>query len=52
VRYKRLETGRFAWPSRDQTTIRLTPAQLAVLLDGVDWRRVRAGRRHRPQRAA
>jgi transposase len=49
---KRLETGRFVWPSRDQTTVRMTPAQLGVLLDGVDWRRVRAGRRLRPQRAA
>jgi transposase len=49
---KRLERGGFIWPSREQTTVRLTPAQLAVLLDGVDWRRVRAGRRYRPRRAA
>ena len=49
---KRLETGGFVWPSRDQRTVRLTPAQLAVLLDGVDWQRVRAGHRYRPQRAA
>jgi transposase len=36
---KRLERGRFVWPKVDQGTIALTPAQLAMLLEGIDWRR-------------
>lgn len=35
---KRLERGRFAWPSaRDGKTL-LTQAQLVMLLKGIDWR--------------
>jgi transposase len=33
---KRLERGRFAWPSGWQSAF--TPAQLAMLLEGIDWR--------------
>lgn len=36
---KRLERGRFVWPKVDQGTIALTRAQLAMLLEGIDWRR-------------
>jgi transposase len=36
---KRLEKGKFAWPSRVDATLRLTPAQLALLVEGIDWRR-------------
>ena len=36
---KRLERGRFVWPKVDKGTIALTPAQLAMLLEGIDWRR-------------
>jgi len=36
---KRLEQGRFVWPSRVDARLRLTPAQLALLLEGIDWRR-------------
>ena len=40
---KRLERGRFIWPlttPRDETdrTVTLTPAQLAMLIEGIDWR--------------
>ena len=35
---KRLEKGRFVWPSAKEGKIALTPAQLAMLLDGIDWR--------------
>ena len=36
---KRLERGRFIWPQADDGTISLTPAQLSMLLEGIDWRR-------------
>jgi len=35
---KRLERGRFVWPSPKTGTISLTPAQLSMLLEGIDWR--------------
>ena len=34
---KRLERGRFVWPSAKDGKIALTPAQLAMLLEGIDW---------------
>jgi transposase len=36
---KRLERGRFVWPRAEQGVAVLTPAQLAMLLEGIDWRR-------------
>jgi transposase len=36
---KRLERGRFIWPQADNGTVSLTPAQLSMLLEGIDWRR-------------
>ena len=35
---KRLERGRFVWPSAEEGKVSLTPAQLAMLLEGIDWR--------------
>ncbi len=35
---KRLERGRFVWPSPAHGKVSLTPAQLAMLLEGIDWR--------------
>ena len=35
---KRLEKGRFIWPSAKDGKVALTPAQLAMLLEGIDWR--------------
>ncbi|HBC7422548.1 TPA: IS66 family insertion sequence element accessory protein TnpB [Serratia marcescens] len=35
---KRLERGRFAWPSTRNGKVFLTPAQLAMLMEGIDWR--------------
>ena len=36
---KRLEHGQFAWPSTNTAgRIALSPAQLAALLDGCEWR--------------
>jgi len=37
--YKVLERGRFPWPSAGDGAIRLTSAQLAMLWEGIDWRR-------------
>ena len=36
---KRLEKGRFVWPRVENGAITLTPAQLAMLIEGLDWRR-------------
>jgi transposase len=35
---KRLEQGRFIWPSPADGIAHLTAAQLAMLLEGIDWR--------------
>lgn len=35
---KRLEKGRFVWPAATEGKIALTSAQLAMLLEGIDWR--------------
>ncbi len=36
---KRLEQGRFVWPPIVDGTMILTPAQLALLVEAIDWRR-------------
>jgi transposase len=41
--YKRLETGKFAWPKVADGTMKLTPAQFSALFEGLDWRTVRCG---------
>jgi len=35
---KRLERGHFVWPVTDTGRVALTPAQLSMLLEGIDWR--------------
>jgi transposase len=35
---KRLERGRFIWPKADSGVVRLSRAQLSMLLEGIDWR--------------
>jgi len=37
---KRLEAGAFRWPKPGDAAIRLTAAEMAALVDGLDWRRV------------
>jgi transposase len=46
---KRLEKGRFIWPSPADGVAHLTAAQLAMLLEGIDWRAPR--RTWRPELA-
>lgn len=36
---KRLEQGKFVWPPIVEGRLHLTPAQLALLIEGIDWRR-------------
>ena len=36
--YKRLERGRFVWPRAKDGKVSLTGSQLAMLLEGIDWR--------------
>lgn len=37
---KRLERGKFVWPSPAQGRVSITSAQLSMLLEGIDWRSV------------
>ena len=39
---KRLEKGRFLWPSPADGVVAISPAQLGYLLSGIDWRHPRA----------
>jgi transposase len=46
--YKRLEEGTFRWPAlaAGQPSVSLRAAELAMLLDGIDWSTARRGRRY------
>ncbi len=46
---KRLEDGEFRWPKIEDGVMRLSAAQFSALLEGLDWRRVRARKRRRRQ---
>ena len=35
---KRLDQGRITWPSASDGAVSITPAQLAYLTEGIDWR--------------
>ena len=35
---KRLERGRFIWPSPADTCVAISASQLGYMLDGIDWR--------------
>jgi transposase len=37
--YKRLSDGKFVWPQVTEGTVSMSAAQLAMLLEGIDWRR-------------
>ena len=41
---KRLEDGKFRWPSVNDAVMRLSAAELSALLEGLDWKRVHAAR--------
>jgi len=46
---KRFENGKFCWPRVQDGVMRLSAAQLAALLEGLDFTRVRAVRATKPQ---
>ena len=46
---KRLEKGRFIWPSPTDGVVGVSAAQLAYMLEGIDWRNPRHS--YRPQSA-
>ena len=46
---KRLEQGAFKWPPITDGVMRLSAAQLAALIEGLDWTRVHVPRVLRPQ---
>ena len=48
---KRLEAGRFCWPSPAEGVVRLTGAQLATLLEGLPWHRLQPRPVRRPSTA-
>jgi transposase len=39
--YKRLEKGKYKWPSREAASIEISEQELSLLLDGVDFTRIR-----------
>ena len=39
--YKRLEKGKYKWPSREAASIEISQQDLSLLLDGVDFTRLR-----------
>jgi transposase len=46
--WKALDQGAFKWPPISDGVMRLSPAQLSALVEGMDWTRVFAPRRRRP----
>jgi transposase len=46
--HKRLEGAGFVWPQVREGVMRMSPAQLAALFEGLDWRLVRPERARRP----
>jgi transposase len=46
---KRLEGAKFRWPAIQDGVMRLSPAQLSALLEGLDWARVHMRRVRAPQ---
>lgn len=47
--WKRLEQGAFKWPPVTEGVMRLSSAQLATLIEGLDWSRVYVPRIGRPR---
>jgi len=39
--YKRLEKDRFKWPHKGVTSLEITPQEFALLLDGIDFTKLK-----------
>ena len=37
---KRLEVGSFVWPSSMEDNLQLSPTQLTLLIEGIDWKQI------------
>jgi transposase len=46
--YKKLERGRFRWPSAEADRCTMTPAELAALMEGIDLSKARRLKRWNP----
>lgn len=49
LHYKRLDNGGFHWPNLNEGIISLSPSELSLLIDGVDWRRLEKRASTKPQ---
>ena len=49
---KRLEGAKFRWPPVEDGVMRLTPGQLAALLEGTEWARATVQQVERPRAAS
>lgn len=49
--YKKLERGRFSWPAGEDAQVRMTPAELAALLEGIDLSNARRLSRWNPDKS-
>lgn len=46
--YKRLDQGTFYWPPVSAGKIRVSQAELSLIFDGIDWRRIPARKTNNP----
>lgn len=46
--HKRLEGDKFVWPQVQDGVMRISPAQMSALFEGLDWWLVRPERARRP----
>ncbi|HEY8213300.1 MAG TPA: IS66 family insertion sequence element accessory protein TnpB [Methylocystis sp.] len=49
LRHKRLDRGKFIWPSATAGAVAISAAQMAYMLEGIDWRNPQLT--YRPQSA-
>ena len=49
--YKRMEEGKFVWPSIKDGVMHISKAQFEALFEGLDWRRVHAKKLCKPAMA-
>jgi len=50
--YKRLDRGTFFWPRANAGKIKVTQAELGLIFDGIDWRRIPLKNSQKPSLAA